>query len=69
MSQLEKDLCTPGATGLLPGHRWGRIAVVLVAVAALASGVAFIAPASAQPDKKDAPIFVEKSRRDTATGS
>ena len=60
MSQLEKDLCTPGATGLLPGHRRRRIAVLLVAVAALASGVAFIAPASAQPDKKDAPIFVDK---------
>ena len=60
MSQLEKDMCTPGASGLLPGHRRRRIAVLLVAVGALAGGVAYIAPASGQPDEKTAPIFVDK---------
>jgi len=60
MSQLEKVLHTPGALGLLRGHRLRRIAVLLVAVAALAGGVAYIASASAQPDEKAAPIFVDK---------
>ena len=60
MSQLEEVLYTPGAFGLLRGHRLGRIAVLLVAVVALAGGVAYIAPASGQPDEKAAPIFVDK---------
>jgi hypothetical protein len=60
MSQLEKMLCTPDAFGLLRGHPLRRIAVLLVAVAALAGGVAYIAPASEQPDEKAAPIFVDK---------
>ena len=60
MSQLEKALYTPGAFGLLRGHRLRRIAVLLVAVAALPGGVAYIAPASGQPDEKAAPIFVDK---------
>jgi hypothetical protein len=60
MSQLEKVLCTPGAFGLFRGHRLRRIAVLLVAVAALAGGVAYIASASGQPDEKAAPIFVDK---------
>src|SRR5580658_543540 len=60
MSQLEKISYTPGAFGLLRGDRLRRIAVLLVAVAALAGGVAYISPASGQPDEKAAPIFVDK---------
>ena len=60
MSLFEKDLYTPGAFGRLRRHRRRRIAVLMVAVAALAGAVAFIAPASGQPDEKDAPIFVDK---------
>jgi hypothetical protein len=60
MSQPEKGLFTAGAFGLLRGYRLKRIAVLLVAIAALAGGVAFIAPASGQLDEKDAPIFVDK---------
>jgi hypothetical protein len=60
MSQLEKVLYTPGAFGLLRGQRLRRIAVLLVAVAALAGGVAYIASASGPPDEKAAPIFVDK---------
>ena len=60
MSQLEKVLYTPGAFDLLRGHCMTRIAVLLVAVAALAGGVAYIAPASGQTDEKPAPIFVDK---------
>jgi hypothetical protein len=60
MSQFEKVLHTPGALGLLRGHRLRRIAVLLVAVAALVGGVAYIAPASGQPDEKADPIFVDK---------
>ena len=60
MSQLEEVLYTPGAFGLLRGRRLRRIALLLVAVAALAGGVAYIAPASGQPDEKAAPIFVDK---------
>ena len=60
MSRLEKVLYTPDAFGPLRGHRLRRIAVLLVAVAALAGGVAYIAPASEQPDEKAAPIFVDK---------
>src|SRR5262249_41436901 len=60
MSQLEKALYTPDAFGLLRGHRLRWIAVLLVAVAALAGGVAYIAPASGQPDGKTAAIFGDK---------
>ena len=60
MSQLEKGLYTPGAFGLLRGHRLRRIAVLLAAVAALAGGVAYIATASGQDDEKEVPIFVDK---------
>jgi hypothetical protein len=60
MSQLEKGLYTPDAFGLLRGNRLRGIAVLLVAVAALAGGVAYIASASEQPDKKAASIFVDK---------
>ena len=60
MSQLDKVLFSAGAVGLLRGRRMRRIAVLLVAVAALAGGVAYIAPASGQPDEKAAPIFVDK---------
>jgi Cytochrome P460 len=59
MSQLEKVSNTPGALGLLRGHRLRRIAVLLVWVAALAGGVGYIA-AAGQPDEKAAPIFVDK---------
>ena len=37
-----------------------RIAFLLVAVAALAGGIAYMAPASGQADEKAAPIFVDK---------
>jgi hypothetical protein len=60
MSQLEKISDTPGGFGLLQGHRLRRIAGLLVAVAALAGGVAYFAAASGQPGEKAAPIFVEK---------
>src|SRR5262249_31746556 len=60
MSQLEKVSYTPGAFGLLRVHRLRRIAVLLVAVAALGSGVAHIPPASGQPDENPAPIFVDE---------
>jgi Cytochrome P460 len=45
---------------MLPEHRVRRIAVSLVAVAALAGGVTYIAPASGHSDEKAAPIFVDK---------
>ena len=60
MSQLEEVLYTPGAFGLLRGHRLRRIAVLLVAVAALAGGVAYITRASGQEAGETAPIFVDK---------
>jgi hypothetical protein len=60
MSPLENVLYTRGAFGHLGGRRIRRIAVLLVAVAALAGGVAYIAPASGQTDEKDAQIFVDK---------
>jgi hypothetical protein len=60
MSPLEKVLSTPGVYGLSRGHRMRRIAALLVAVTALAGGVAYIAPAHGQPDKKAATIFVDK---------
>jgi len=60
MSQLEKVLYSPRVFGLLQGHRMRAIAVPLVAVAALAGGIAYIAPASGQGDEKAAPIFVDK---------
>src|SRR5262249_22224820 len=37
-----------------------RIAFSMVALAALAGGVAYITPAPGQPDEKPAPIFVDK---------
>jgi hypothetical protein len=60
MSQLEKVLYTQGALGLLRGHRLRRIALLLVAAAALAGGLVYLAAASGQPDEKAAPIFVDK---------
>ena len=69
MSQLEKVLYTPDAFGLLRGHRLRRIAVLLVAVAALAGGVAFITPALDSLMKSPPRSSWTKSRTDTATGS
>jgi hypothetical protein len=60
MSKLEKVLYTLGAFGLFRAHRLRRITVLLVAVAALAGGVAYIAPAFGQQDEKAAAIFVDK---------
>jgi hypothetical protein len=60
MSQLEKALYTPDAFCLLRGRRLRRTAVLLVAVAALVGGVAYIAPATGQLGEKAAPIFVDK---------
>ena len=60
MPQLERVLHTPGVFGLLRGRRLRRAAVLLVAVAALAGGVAYIASASGQQDEKAAPTFVDK---------
>ena len=48
MSQLEKVLYTPDAFGTLRGHRLRRIAVLLVAVAALAGGVLLSLPPEGQ---------------------
>jgi hypothetical protein len=58
MSQLEKVVNTPGADSPLLGHRRRRTVVLLVAVAALAGGVAYVA--TAQTDEKAAPVFVDK---------
>jgi Cytochrome P460 len=60
MSRLESASCTPGTFVLLREHRPRRFAVLLVAVAALAGGVAYIASASGQPDAPAATIFVDK---------
>ena len=60
MSQLKKVLHTPGAFGLLRGHHMRRIAVLLVAVTALASEIAYTAAAPGHPAEKAAPIFVDK---------
>jgi len=69
MSQLEKVLYTPDAFGLLRGHRLRRIAVLLVAVAALAGGVAYIAPHLNSLMKRPPRFSWTKSPTDTATGS
>ena len=60
MSQLKTTLCALRLFGLLQGHRMRGIVVPLVAVAALAGGIAYIATASGQDDEKAAPIFVDK---------
>ena len=60
MSQLENVLCTPGAFGLLRGRRMRRIAVLLVAITAVAAGVAYLTRASGQEGGETAPIFVDK---------
>jgi hypothetical protein len=60
MSQLEKVLYTVRAFRLFRAHRLRRITVLLVTMAALAGGFAYIAPASGQPDEKAAAIFVDK---------
>src|SRR5262245_17973425 len=60
MSQLDKVLVSVGAVGLLRGRRMGRIAVLLVAIPAVAVGVAYLARASGQEGGETAPIFVDK---------
>jgi hypothetical protein len=61
MSHREKVLYTAGAFDLLRGRRMRRIVVLLVAVAAVAGVVAFMAPASGQAGGDAAPIFVDKT--------
>jgi hypothetical protein len=50
----------PGVFRLLRGRRLRPIAVLLVAAAALAGGVAYVTPASGHLDEKPAAIFVDK---------
>jgi hypothetical protein len=60
MSQLDKVLFGVGAVGLLRGRRVRWIAVLLVAIPAVAVGVAFLARASGKEGGQTAPIFVDK---------
>ena len=47
-------------TNLVTRNPMKRIAFMLVAVAALAGGLAYMVPASEQADGEDAPMFVDK---------
>ena len=60
MSQLNKVLFSAGAVGLLRGRRMRRITVLLAAITAVATGVAYLAGASGQEGGETAPIFVDK---------
>src|SRR5580692_8722951 len=59
-AMVEKNPHTQGAIGLLQGRLMRRIAVLLVAVAALVGGFASLAPAFGEADEETAPIFVDK---------
>src|SRR5262249_19856543 len=60
MSQLDKVLFSVGAVGPLRGRNMRRIAVLLVAISAVAAGVAYLARALGQEGGQTAQIFVDK---------
>jgi len=60
MSRFDKVLFSVGAVGPSRGRRMRRIAVLLVAIPAVAAGVAYLPRALGQEGGQTAPIFVDK---------